>query len=440
MTTPIGLELVWAKAGGVTDPGDSKYQLGWVAEIPTYQNFNYVLKALDNNILSYAESGVFPWQDKIAYEAGTRVVAGGITYVCVTSHNDSAGTNPQDPVLDTTNSYWVCGTVFSSTANAFGNLTAKEGIKLDEVYPKGLSSKWEANDLTIRNANQVIALNNEYDTYNNLLFGNVRGKLVVVNTASIEEPDGRDLLPINNANSHEIFHEGHPPTQAEVAGTIPTEPQDGRIHGRKDGNWVEVAATTVSVAPPPPIKGNGQTWFNLDDARFYIDINDGDSSQWVPTSTPVIPDLSQVLSDITSNNNSINNLIESLKPVLVTSTTYTPNGDEPATVIATSALPENIVDDARYVIPDLIFGDLETRYTCIMEVYVNNIWTRITPSETGSATGSGAIAGYARGLGMVIQTGGAFLLRPSRTSPNIAGTTSNHYSLPCRVWCYKDLV
>jgi len=289
MTTPTNLNLIWALTGGSTNPGDAKYSTGWEVEIPTYQDFNHVLRSLDEAKLSYAEADVYLWQDLIAYAAGAKVKKGGVTYRCVTSHNDSVGSNPQDPSLDTTNSYWVVGSVFSTLADSYSNLRAVEGLKLDKVQTRPTNDLWNSNDVTINNISNIIALNNDSASYDNLLFGNVRGKLVVINVANLTDPDGRNL--ISDTSSYNIYHEGNKPTQGDIDGTIPTEPQDGKLYGRRANNWVEVTTTTISEAPPPPVSGNGQSWYNLEDGRLYVDINDGDSSQWVPASPPIIPEL-----------------------------------------------------------------------------------------------------------------------------------------------------
>ena len=243
----MGLNLVWASTGGVTNPTDVKYQLGWEAEIPTFQNFNYVLQGLDRAKLSYAESDIYPWQDFIAYQAGTKTKVGNIVFHCVTSHNDAAGTNPQDPLLDVTGSYWVTGIVFSGIADAYDNLLPKEGVKIDQVNIRTTSNLWESNDLTLVNKSSVLALNLENAAYDNLLFGNVRGKLAVVNVANLTDPDSQSLLPSVNPLSYEIYHQGNKPTQADVAGTIPDAPANGKAYTRKDNNWaVDEGVTTVN--------------------------------------------------------------------------------------------------------------------------------------------------------------------------------------------------
>lgn len=246
MTTPVKLELVWADAGGTSDPSDFKYQLGWVSEIPTFQNFNYVLNGLDRAKLAYAEKDIYPWQDLISYGLGARVEKNGKIYRCKTAHNDAAGTNPQDPELDTTRSYWVHGTVFSSLPNPYSNLSDREGVLISDINQRVNKTLWSGNDITVKNENSVIALNTKSPLDSNLLLANTNGKFVVVNVANTVEPDGRSLLPAENKNAFEVYHEGHKPTQTEVAGTIPDAPANGKRYIRQNSNWIEQEITIDS--------------------------------------------------------------------------------------------------------------------------------------------------------------------------------------------------
>ncbi len=235
--------MVWAEGGGKTDPTDIKYTEGWVAEIPTYQNFNFVLNAIDANILAYAEKDAYPWQDDIAYQSGAKVIDENKTYHCIRAHNASK-TTPQKPSLDTTNSYWTYGAVFSSQDSAYDSLKPKEGVKIDRVSARATTNLWESNDLTIFNKSAIIALNVEGTTYDNLVFGNVQGKLVVKNVANKLDPDS-----VNLNTSWEIYHAGNKPTQADVDGTIPDAPANGKTYGRNNNNWTEVGGSYVKGRP-----------------------------------------------------------------------------------------------------------------------------------------------------------------------------------------------
>ena len=288
MTNPINLNLLWALAGGITDPdiaSPGKYESGWIAEIPTYQNFNFVLNALDNNLLSLAESGVYPWQDSIAYKAGLRVTRSSKVFTCIQSHNDAAGSNTQDPDLDTTNSYWVHGMVLGDVDPS--TLTSEEGLKIDQVNSR-TATAWEGNDVTLNNANALVSFKTLNVGTKNWLMGNISGEMCVVDVGTTTTPDGRSIS-LAQGSVHKVYHEGNKPTQEDVSDTIPTNPQDGLLYGRRDDNWVQVTGTKVQASPPPPVLGNGQGWFNLDDGVLYIDVDDGDSSQWTPASPMLIP-------------------------------------------------------------------------------------------------------------------------------------------------------
>lgn len=285
MTVQDKLGIRWAATGGVTDPGDSKYSTGWIVEIPTFQNFNYVLQTLDSNVLVHAEEGEWFWQDDIHYVAGAKVKGSdGIFYRC---HTDSfsGSVTGADPTADSIGNYWTKGQVFGVVGN---DVTTVDGIKLKGVVPSS-SITWEGTDLTIENGAPMMAFNTTGAT-DNWLLGNISGELVCVSTGTVvSSADGRSMGTAE-PNTYRLYHEGNPPDQSVIPGTIPANPVDGATYARKDTDWVPVTTTTVSAAPPPPSIGAGQNWYNLSDGQTYTDIDDGDSAQWVPTMAPVIAD------------------------------------------------------------------------------------------------------------------------------------------------------
>ena len=48
-------------------------------------------------------------------------------------------------------------------------------------------------------------------------------------------------------------------------------------------------STTVAASPPYAAVGTEGRWFNTNDGNTYIDINDGNSSQWVLENPPIVP-------------------------------------------------------------------------------------------------------------------------------------------------------
>lgn len=282
MTAQRDLGLVWAFSGGTLPVDSTKYQNGWVAEIPTYQQFNYMVQGLDQNILHLAEESVFDWQDDITYSVGTKVKRNSVIYVCI------ANSLNNDPDLDSTNSYWVTGGYVGEPSN----LKQTDGFRLDFGFKS--QNTWLGQEQTISGNTPMVGYFTS-DSSNNWGIANYSGELVAVDlgTATDTIPDGRNINK-TGPNSHRLFHEGHLPTASEVVGGVEEAPNDDKLYARKgitatSGQWEEVTTTTVSTSPPPPVRGAGQGWYNLDDGQLYIDIDDGDSQQWVPANSPYLP-------------------------------------------------------------------------------------------------------------------------------------------------------
>ena len=281
MTDQINLGLIWASGGGVTPVGDVKYADGWVAEIPTYQNFNYMVQGLDQNILHLAEENSFDWQADINYKAGARVNYNGIMMTC---NQDNINVEPT--VDDTVGSYWVLGVSLGALPGALLN---SDGVKV-EILPR-VTDLYSGNDVTVINRNPMLVLNTSGGEQN-ISFGNQAGEAVVSHLGTGGLKDGRDLTK-GAGNTFRVFHEGHLPTYDEVVGGVGEAPAGGKLYARKgltatSGEWVEVTSTTVSLEPPEDATGAGRGWYSLEDGQFYLDIWDGDSSQWVPANPPQV--------------------------------------------------------------------------------------------------------------------------------------------------------
>lgn len=276
MTDQINLGLLWASTGGVDPVSAEKYATGWEIEIPTFQNFNYVLQNLDQNILALAERGTYAWQDDVNYKIGAKVHVGGVVYTCIGANINS------NPVTDKVQ--WTLGGIMGS--QSVDELLDKEGFKLNKLN-EVIVNTWGGNAMTIENTTPLMAFNTEGAT-KNWLIGNIGGTMCIVDVGTEKVPDGRSVA-LAEANTYQLYHEGNKPTQADVSGTVASAPSDGVMYAQKDGVWVRVTSTTVSDNAPPPAIGNGEGWFNLNDNQLYIDIDDGDTSQWVPANSPLIP-------------------------------------------------------------------------------------------------------------------------------------------------------
>lgn len=65
---PDGLNIQWASAGDILDPGDTKYQTGWTPEIPPRQWENYIQNKQDNFISHLNQHGICVWDATTEYQ------------------------------------------------------------------------------------------------------------------------------------------------------------------------------------------------------------------------------------------------------------------------------------------------------------------------------------------------------------------------------------
>ena len=64
----------WASSGSVTNPGGAKTILGWIAEIPTFQVFNWILNRIDSFLQHVNEQGVVSWDNATTFIEGAVVL------------------------------------------------------------------------------------------------------------------------------------------------------------------------------------------------------------------------------------------------------------------------------------------------------------------------------------------------------------------------------
>lgn len=97
MTTfskPPKLELLWANLGDKTPaPDDNKINLGFIVEIPTIEQFNYLENKQDAMLAHLNQRGIAEWDITTGYLAGLSYAQGsnGIIYKSKTNHS---GVNP----------------------------------------------------------------------------------------------------------------------------------------------------------------------------------------------------------------------------------------------------------------------------------------------------------------------------------------------------------
>lgn len=125
MTTAKSLNRLWAMSPNkpIRDPGESKYALGWVAEIPTYEVLNYLHNRIDNNILALAERGIFEWGYDIAYKKGALAwdEIDGKIYVALTANPNVSLAPSKNPSQWTASSIQIPKSYFDALTAAINS-------------------------------------------------------------------------------------------------------------------------------------------------------------------------------------------------------------------------------------------------------------------------------------------------------------------------------
>ena len=278
-TSQVNLGLIWAVSGsGVTPVGEAKYVEGWINEIPTFQQFNYSIQGLDTNIVVMAEQGCFDWQDDIDYERNAMVRHAEDNYYLI---RDDIYTN-QVPAI--TSSVWGLAPVFGQNGDNAGTTeTVIKGMHLNVVHEHPSDQTYTGQDMTISSRYPMLVLSESTTSTSSWAFG-VRGNEAVVSKLeNSSNPDARDLAK-DGGNTHRIYHEGHVPHVSEVTDAVEDIADNTTLYARSNKTWVPVTSTIISSNPPASNSGSGSGWYNLQDGQLYLDIDDGDSSQWVVAS------------------------------------------------------------------------------------------------------------------------------------------------------------
>lgn len=150
--------LLWASAGDILQPSDSKIQQGWSPEIPPRQWFNWLDNRQDQAIAHIAQHGIAVWSSAIEYQLGKSYVQGsdGLVYIATATNTN------QNPVTDLSNTYWKRAFQDSS---AHGQcrlvITSSTAIKLNPYDGNGLiiagtSRKIPAAGVSLTNSGMAI--------------------------------------------------------------------------------------------------------------------------------------------------------------------------------------------------------------------------------------------------------------------------------------------
>lgn len=103
---PSDINKIWASAGDVLAPSDSKIATGWQVEIPARQYFNYIDNKQDQAIAHINQHGIPVWDNTTEYQwssTGTKSICMGSDGTIYRAKQVSVN---QNPVTDTSDTYW----------------------------------------------------------------------------------------------------------------------------------------------------------------------------------------------------------------------------------------------------------------------------------------------------------------------------------------------
>lgn len=106
ITKPSDINKIWASAGDVLAPSDSKIATGWSVEIPPRQWFNYIDQKQDQAIAHINQHGIPVWDNTTEYQysvIGTKSICMGSDGTVYRAKQVNIN---QNPVTDTTDTYW----------------------------------------------------------------------------------------------------------------------------------------------------------------------------------------------------------------------------------------------------------------------------------------------------------------------------------------------
>lgn len=103
---PSDINKIWASAGDVLAPSDSKIATGWQVEIPPRQFFNYIDQKQDQAIAHINQHGIPVWDNTTEYQysvSGTKSICMGSDGTVYRAKQVNIN---QNPVTDVSDTYW----------------------------------------------------------------------------------------------------------------------------------------------------------------------------------------------------------------------------------------------------------------------------------------------------------------------------------------------
>ena len=219
---PSDINKIWASAGDVLAPSDSKIATGWQVEIPARQYFNYIDNKQDQAIAHINQHGIPVWDNTTEYQysvSGTKSICMGSDGTVYRAKQVNIN---QNPVTDVSDTYWEI---------AFANVV--DFYTQTQSDARYLQKSANLSDLTnTATARTNLSVYSQAQTYTK---AEVDAKTTVASTAQAQAFTSNTVLisPLRMAQAYQGAN------QLLAANGYQIQP----------GGLIEMWGTTVSIAP-----------------------------------------------------------------------------------------------------------------------------------------------------------------------------------------------
>lgn len=157
------IDNAWAGTGATTDPGSVKTLLGWIAEIPTYQNQNWWQRRADEMLERVEQLGIQDWLAATAYLIdGLSLGSDGVPYQAVIANS---GNDPTTDVGAT-----APGTNWRSAAFIDYDFVQAGGFVIFNANP-ALILQWGEKSVAANTISDLVTLPTAYPTVHAVALG-----------------------------------------------------------------------------------------------------------------------------------------------------------------------------------------------------------------------------------------------------------------------------
>lgn len=230
---PSDINKIWASAGDVLAPSDSKISTGWQVEIPPRQFFNYIDNKQDAAIAHINQHGIPVWDNVTEYQyslSGTKSICMGSDGTVYRAKQLNIN---QNPVTDTSDTYWEIA--FANTGDFYTQTQS------DARY---LQKSANLSDLTnTATARANLSVYSQAQTYTKT---EIDAKTTVASTAQAQAQASNTVL-ISALRLNEAF---------QGANQSLTSPGYQKLPGGLIIQWGLLAAGSATLTFPIPFPNN----------------------------------------------------------------------------------------------------------------------------------------------------------------------------------------